>query len=170
MTETKEKTLPQPIIDFVDNLARLDAGDRARLKRNAGNRLSEANRAVGLFYNKVLPYGVSRWDEDSYFLVATLYPLEKGVSETSPPANLALSLRRIRNTDNENGLDRRVERLLDADEQQLPFQLRQAVQFLAAHQGRVNWGQLVYDVLRWSRPTRSVQRRWARAYFAGDKK
>jgi len=29
MTETKEKTLPQPIIDFVDNLARLDAGDRA---------------------------------------------------------------------------------------------------------------------------------------------
>ncbi len=164
MTQAQEKTLNLPILEFVENLSELEAGDRARLKRNAGNRISESNRAAGLFYNKVLPYGVAHWAEDWYFLVATLYPLEKETSGT-PPSNFGTSLRQVRNNDNEAGLDRRIERLLDADEQQLPFQLRQAIHFLTSNRGRVDWGHLLDDLLRWSWPSRTVQRKWARAYF-----
>ena len=167
MTETKEKALPKPILDFVDKLSKLEAGDRARLKRNAGNRLTESNRAMGLFYNKLLPYSVREFDEEWYFLVATLYPLEKETSGTPPP-NFGSSLRQVRTDKNSSGLDRRVERLLDADEQQLPFHLRQAIHFLTSNRGRVRWGQLLEDVLHWSAPSRYVQRRWARAYFANE--
>jgi CRISPR system Cascade subunit CasB len=168
MTQTIEKELPKPIMTFVENLAKLDAGDRAQLKRNAGSRLAESNRAIGLFYNKVMPPTVGQWAEDWYFLVATLYPLEKEPAQTLPPPNLGASLRQVRTDKNGSGLDRRVERLLDADEQQLPFQLRQAIYFLTSNRGRVQWAQLLKDLLDWSLPSRSVQRRWARAYFAQE--
>jgi len=168
MSQPTEKKLDPRIVQFVENLAALDPGDRARLKRNAGNRLNEANRAAGLFYHKVLPYGVPVQAEDWYFLVATLYPLEK--EDKGPiPANFGLSLRHIRTGKNEAGLDRRVERLLDADEQQLPFHLRQAVHFLASNRGRVDWGNLLADLLRWTHPERYVQKNWARTYFAKEK-
>lgn len=167
MIDTQEKTSDVRIKEFVANLARLDAGDRARLKRNAGSRPAESRGALGLFYNQLLPPGVGMGAEDWYFLVATLYPLEK--ESTGPiPGNFGDSLRRIRTTKNEAGLDRRVERLLDADEQQLPFQLRQAVHFLTSNRGRVNWEQLLKDLLHWTHPDRYVQRRWARAYFAKE--
>jgi CRISPR type I-E-associated protein CasB/Cse2 len=168
MTEIKEKTSDIQIKTFVENLAKLDSGGCARLKRNAGSRLSDSHGgAMGLFYNRLLPPGVGRWAEDWYFLVATLYPLEK--EEKGPiPANFGVSLRRVRNSRNEAGLDRRVERLLDADEQQLPFQLRQAVHFLTSNRGRVDWEQLLKDLLQWTRPDRFVQRRWARAYFVKE--
>jgi CRISPR system Cascade subunit CasB len=176
MTQIKPKELSEPIKKFVQNLANLDAGDRARLKRNAGNRFDEANRVMGLFYNKVLPYSnVGDWAEDRYFLVATLYPLlEKSQDKNAPatvtpaPADFGLSLRRIRNADNETGLDRRLERLLDADEQQLAFQLRQAVHFLASNRGRVDWGHLLDDLLNWSHPNKRVQKKWARSYFGKE--
>jgi CRISPR system Cascade subunit CasB len=164
MTQTKQDELVQK---FVANLAKLDAGDRARLKRNAGSRLHESRGALGLFYKQLLPPGVGRWAEDWYFLVATLYPLEK--EDKGPiPRNFADSLRRVRNRKNEAGLDRRVERLLDADEQQLPFQLRQAVHFLASNRGRVNWEQLLKDLLGWTHSERYIQRRWAQTYFAKE--
>jgi len=165
MTQTKQDELAQK---FVANLAKLDAGDRARLKRNAGSRLQESRGAMGLFYKQLLPPDMTyRPNEDWYFLVATLYPLEKE-QKGSIPGNFGDSLRRIRNAKNEAGLDRRLERLLDADEQQLPFQLRQAVHFLTSNRGRINWERLLKDLLGWTRPDRYVQRQWARAYFAKE--
>jgi len=177
MTKIKEKELPDSIQKFVQNLTKLDAGDLARLKRNAGNRFDEAGRVMGLFYNKVLPYSnVGDWVEDRYFLVATLYSLlEKrqdkdapASSGTPPPIDFGLSLRRIRTADNETGLDRRIERLLDADDQQLAFQLRQAIHFLASNRGRVDWGHLLDDLLNWSHPNKWVQKKWAKSYFGKE--
>ena len=167
MNQPKERVLNPLTEAFVQNLQKLDAGERARLKRNAGNLPQEARRVLGLFYGKVLPLGVGEWAEKWYFLVATLYPLEKGRERATGnlPGNLALSLRQVRTEKNGAGLDRRVERLLDADEQQLPFQLRQTIHFLTSNRGRVNWGQLLQDLLNWSHPDRFVQKKWARDYF-----
>ncbi len=72
---------------------------------------------------------------------------------------------------NAKGLDRRVEILLDADEMQLPYRLRQAIHFLQANRTRgtlVNWPQLLEDLLNWAHPTRFVQRKWAKSYFAKE--
>ena len=167
MSEPKRKDL---LDKFVKNLANLDSGERARFKRNAGRLPQDSNRVLGLFYNKVLPHGVGPWAEDWYFLVATLYPLEKETASEIPiGGNLGGSLRQVRTEKNGNGLDRRVERLLDADEYQLPFQLRQAVHFLTSNQGRINWRQLTRDLLYWSDADHRVQKRWAKDYFVPHK-
>jgi CRISPR system Cascade subunit CasB len=155
-----EQELSPQIQLFIEKLGRLDAGDRARLRRNAGRTLAEARNALGLFY-RLLPPGVSEYQHATYFLVATIYPLAEGGAH----GNLGESLRRARMVQNTAGLDRRIEILLDADSNQLPFRLRQVIHFLQSNRVHVNWPQLLADLLRWNTPSRPVQQRWARAYF-----
>src|SRR5690606_14710729 len=160
-----------------DNLSKLDSGERALLKRSAGRPLAEAGKAMFLFYQKVLPHGVPRRQEESYFLVATLYPFDKRLQGKEPAeqkqtaaestaGNLGESLRRGRTSQNEAGLNRQMPRLLDADGQQLPFQLRRTVLRLTNDWIAINWQQLTNDVLEWQSPGRHVQKAWARAYVA----
>jgi len=156
-----ERSIDSKISAFVERLARLDAGGLARLKRNAGRSLAESRDALGLFYS-VLPSGVPQRQEDTYFLLATLYPLADGGGQ----GDLGEALRRARTVQNGKGLDRRVKILLDADEKQMAFRLRQAIHFLQSSRVRVNWARLLEDLLRWTHPDRFVQRKWARSYFA----
>lgn len=146
---------------FLQNLFALDAGGKAKLKRDAGKSLSEA-QSLGLFY-RLLPPGVSGAQEEIYFLLATLYPL----AESGRTGNLGSSLHyaRARNPKNCKGLDHRVEILLDSDTTQLPFRLRQTVRFLKSNNVAVNWQQLLWDLTRWHYASRIVQKTWARAYF-----
>lgn len=146
---------------FIGKLRQLDPGDRARLKRNAGETLESSRQVLSLFY-RLLPYGVPAYQEEVYFLVATLYPL----AEECSSGDFGASLHRARGEEKyAKGLDRRVENLLDADMGQLPFRLRRSVQFLHSQRVRVNWVGLLDDLLWWSHPDRKVQQRWARSYF-----
>ncbi|MFZ5903178.1 MAG: type I-E CRISPR-associated protein Cse2/CasB [Chloroflexota bacterium] len=157
------KNEPDPrIAKFVDKLRALDAGDKAKLKRDAGKPIAEAQN-IGLFY-RLLPYGLNAAQEEIYFLVATHYCLADGGGK----GNLGASLHRARDPDpkKNKGLNRRVEILLDSDATQLPFRLRQAIRLLKSKNERVNWQQLLQDLLRWNYPSRIVQKQWARAYFA----
>jgi CRISPR system Cascade subunit CasB len=156
-----EPTTPYQVQLFIDRLGKLQPGDRARLKRNAGRTLAESRKVMGLFYD-LLPSGVPEQEYETYFLVATLYPLADG----GGAGDLGAALRRAQVSRNRAGLDRRVEILLDADRTQLPFRLRQAVHFLHSNRVRVNWPQLLADLLYWTHPQRYVQQRWARSYFA----
>lgn len=151
--------LDEKVEKFLQNLSALDAGSKAKLKRDAGKPLTEA-QSLGLFY-RLLPYGLSAAQEEVFFLLATLYPLADG----GGTGNFGASLRRARDPKNHKGLDRRVEILLDSDITQLPFRLRQAVRFLKSNRVSVNWQQLLEDLLRWNYSNRAVQKRWARAYF-----
>jgi len=155
-------TLNPQIIEFCENLSKLDAGEKARLKRNAGRALAQSRRVMGLFFNKLLPHGVPGYQEEKYFLVATLYPL----ADSGDAGSLGASLRRAREHDS---LDRRVEILLDADDAHLPFRLRQAVRFLYSKRQPVNWPLLLRDLLAWNSEKRWVQEQWARDYFVGSK-
>lgn len=151
----------QPVMQFMERLAKLGAGERARLKRCAGQTLDET-REVGLFYG-ILPNDVPQYKENIYFLVATLYAM---VENTYTNHDFGASLRLAQTPKNEKGLNRRVQILLDSDETQLPYRLRQAVHYLKSQQVKVNWQKLLEDLLWWSSENRSVQRRWARSYFA----
>lgn len=149
------------ITTFFNRLEKLDAGERARLKRCAGQTLAEArHEALGLFF-RVLPPDVPAFQHDFYFLAASLYPLTDG----SVSGNLGDSLRQVRKPKFAKGLDRRIEILLDADEAQLPYRLRQAVHLLQSNRIGVNWPQLLKDLLYWTHPNRFVQRRLAQSYF-----
>ena len=156
-----EHKIDPRVVLFCERLAQLDPGERARLKRSAGKRLAEATDVLGLFY-RVLPRSVPQGQEELYFLAATLYPR----AEDGGKSDLGASLHQARQAANSKGLDRRIEILLDADETQLPFRLRQAVHFLASNRVRVSWPYLLDDLLDWSHPKRFVQERWARSYFA----
>lgn len=157
---TTEQRTPR-IASFCERLEALDPGDRARLKRCAGRSLGESSGALGLFY-RLLPQGVSPWEEDTFFLVATLFPLAEGAEEGS----LGASLARARTDQNARGLDRRVETLLDSDEAQLPVRLRRAIHLLQSQRVGVAWQRLMRDLLYWNHPDRFVQKEWARDYFA----
>lgn len=146
---------------FLASIERLDAGDRAKLKRDAGKTIAES-KSIGLFY-RLLPHDLSVEQEESYFLVATLFPL----AESGGLGNLGASLYRARdpNQKQNKGLDRRIEILLDADKTQLPFRLRQTILFLKSKRVRVNWQRLLEDLQKWDHPNRIIQKQWAYSYF-----
>lgn len=156
----EKATISQSVL-FIDRLEKLDAGDRARFKRNAGKSLSEASDALGLFYH-LLPPGIPQYQEEIYFLLATIYPL----AESGGNGDFGTLLAKAQNSSNKKGLDRRVEFLLDADTDQLAFRLRQSVHFLHSCRVGINWVQLLDDLLQWSHPDRYIQKRWARSYFS----
>jgi CRISPR type I-E-associated protein CasB/Cse2 len=149
---------PQTV--FLKRLSDLNIGERARLKRCAGQTLSES-REVFLF-SRLLPNGVSKNQEAIYFLIATLYPMAENTGE----GDFGTSLRKVKNENNHKGLDKRVQVLLDSDEIQLPFRLRQLIHLIKSKQVKVNWQNLLEDLLWWNSQERAVQRRWARNYFA----
>lgn len=173
---TEQRQIPPFIQTFVKALEKLDGEERARFKRNAGNTLEESRDVLGLFYRKLLHNReLSEQAENIYFLIATLYPFEKPPRQKSdegqeqsapPPPSLGASLQTVRTEKNGEGLDRRVERLLDADEQQLPFYLRREIHFLTNEGKRLNWAYLLHDILQWQHPDHWVQRKWAKDYFA----
>ncbi|MCB0138686.1 MAG: type I-E CRISPR-associated protein Cse2/CasB [Caldilineaceae bacterium] len=145
---------------FIKNLNGLDSGGRARLKRNAGKRLNAA-RNIGTFY-RILPFDTPSYEEEIFFLVATLFPL----ATSGEIPSFGQSLKRARESQNARGMDRRFEVLLDADEDQLPFHLRQSVRLLYSKQIPINWSQLLKDLFSWSHVDKYVQTRWARDYFS----
>ena len=161
-----EPNVDPRIAEFCKRLEQLDAGERARLKRNAGRTLAESHDALGLFFRLLRSLNVPRYEpvEETYFLVATLFPW----AESREEGNLGHALRLARDEKYAQGLDRRVEVLLDANREQLPFRLRQAVRFLDSQRVGVNWPQLLKDLLAWDHPKRYVQENWARTYFANQ--
>ena len=84
---------------FISRLEHLDSGSRARLKRSAGKELAAAGDALGLFYS-LLPYGVPQYQEETYFLTATLYPPAEG----TPKGNFGEHLRTAQTAKNSNCL------------------------------------------------------------------
>ena len=158
-----EPTFDPRVTEFCERLDGLTPGERARLKRNAGRTLPEAHGVLGLFF-RLLPPNVPEYQQETYFLVATLYPLADRGGEGS----LGHALARARDPRSAQGLDRRVEVLLDADADQLRFRLRQAVRFLYSKRSPINWPRLLQDLLAWDHPRRYVQETWARAYFVQD--
>jgi CRISPR system Cascade subunit CasB len=156
---------------FIAALDQLDAGGRARLKRNAGRTLAEAHDGHRVFF-QALPYDIHERAHEDYFLIATLFPL---VAHRHQAGSLGTSLRQVRHLrggahdGRTNSLDRRVQALLDSDREQLPFRLRQAVRLIAAEREHValDWARLLRDVRSWEHPERRVQLRWARDYFVG---
>lgn len=183
MSEDPQKERERQVAEFIGNLSQLDAGDRAQLKRNAGKSLAESRDVQLLFYNRVAPRGMAAWQEERYFLLATLYPLDKAQRrresrppdqdiEETPPAgwfgSFGKSFRLARTDLNKPGLDRRFARLLDADLEDLPFHLRQSVARLTSEWLPIDWAQLTNDILRWDHPQRYIQRNWARDYVAAE--
>lgn len=169
MTQNEPSPRQRQIATFIGALERLDAGGRARLKRNAGRMLGDARDIHRVFY-QALPYEVldNLYLHEDYFLVATLFPL---TPHQQGRGTLGSTLHRVRSIrgggDQLNSLDRRFQTLIDSEREQLPFRLRQAVRLAAAADQPIDWAQLLSDLLAWNLDGRPVQLRWATDYFVG---
>lgn len=157
--------------EFCGRLANMDKDEKARLKRAAGKTISEASGAAQLVFYRMLPEGVDVFQEETFFLLATLHPL---TSPSKKRASMGTALRSLRPISDEaaKAFDRRVRRLLEADRARLPFLIRQSVHLLADHDQSIHWPTLLIDLLNWNSEKRFVQMRWARDYWAtsADKK
>ena len=106
------------------------------------------------------------------FLVAPLFalhPLSWGDDQRGRwERNFGASVRRLAQETESAGPERRFMALLDADADDLGPHLRYLVALLAGADRPipVDWRQLTWDLLRWERADREVQRRWADAFWA----
>ncbi len=164
MSDRSDKMIAQAE-KFIAALEALSAGDRAKLKRNAGKTLAQSRGVHAVFY-KALPFDAGKFqrERDAFFLVATLHPLAEAAN-TKSLAN-AMRIARSKKQVNEDGFDRRFESLLNANLEQLPFRLRQIVRLLKSADVGIDWPQLLVDIQDWTQTSRFVQENWARDYYA----
>jgi CRISPR system Cascade subunit CasB len=159
---------------FARYLAELNEGDDraalAALRRGLGRAPGEA----GEMHRYVVPrvQGLSRRQEDAYYIVAALYALHPGAGWSAADdgkhhkTNLGASLGRMK--DESASVERRFVALLNCHRDELPQHLRQIVSLLKANDAPVDWAQLIYDINHWDSEQRFVQRNWARAFWNSD--
>ena len=171
-------TINDTIKDFVEKLRDLDNGDIAILKRNPGNTIA-SSRGVSRIIYRLLPGNVlGRWEEEAYYLIATLYGLNKDDIITPPPADFGKTMLKVREYVSTENIDRRFAILLDSDfnastgsqagEGELPYRLRQCVKLANSKKVKIDWEELTLDILSWNKLGKPTQKKWARSYF-GDK-
>jgi CRISPR system Cascade subunit CasB len=170
--ETTVPSWKQKPAEFIAALERLDAGGLARLRRNAGHSLAEALGAHRVFF-QALPYGLNPIQEETYFLIATLFALTKPEHRSENAGSFGSTMRQVRrlseqSKDRQNSLDRRFQALIDSDREQLPFRLQQLVRLAKSQDKRIDFVQLLVDVLRWGAEENWVQLHWSRDYYVGS--
>ncbi len=149
---------------YTARLKTLSKADKAKLKRNVGKTLEQSHNVQAVFW-RALPYQESMkpYQQEDYFLVATLYPLADSAQTGS--IGKALQLASKNNENKSNGYDRRFQALLNANRDQLPFRLRQIISLLKAADVGVDWAQLMRDIRHWESASRYIQKRWAKDYY-----
>lgn len=154
-----------PFISWLEKL-RDDRGALAALRRGLG----QAAGTVPDMYPYVvplLPKTPNRDLEEVYYLIASLFAYHP---ESATAGNFGDHFRTVANIEREHSdaIERRFAILLRAHPDDLPTLLRQAVDYLRSKNIPINWDQLLNDLLRWSSPSRFVQRRWANAFWGSE--
>ena len=160
---------------FIKKLENATIGDLAILKRSSGRNLEESRNALGVFY-KLLPYQVHYpQDEEIYFLIATLYSLNK----YKFTGNFGLTMRIVKQKFDSESLNKRITSLLGSNFNlvggsyqnggELAYKIRQCTKLATSKEVGVDWVHLLMDLKFWTHPKKFVQKKWARSYFSTKK-
>lgn len=159
-------------LNFCEWLQRLvNEGNRGRLAAlRRGLALGEEQ--LFLLYSQVPPGFLSQESEAGQKRLLLIAQLFATHPETWPEPNLDLRPNlgdsfRLLAGDGEvpEAIKRRFDALLAAHPDDLPYQLRQAISLLAAHDVPVDWPQLLVDLGAWSWPDQPVQFQWSRSLY-----
>lgn len=116
-----------------------------------------------------LPGGLNRWQEDAYYLVASLFAWHQRAWHPSDDSraltNFGASFARLMDADGSDSTEKRFVALMNAHEDALPEHLRGTVGLMKAKEIPIDWAQLLRDIQGWGWESRSVQRDWARAFW-----
>jgi CRISPR system Cascade subunit CasB len=111
----------------------------------------------------------SGWEEERYYLVAALFAAHQISWRPGEPVNgatnLGASFARLRQATGSQSMDLRFVALLNCHRDDLPEQLRHAVDLLKSKDIPIDWAQLLCDLRQWERDDRAVQREWAQAFW-----
>lgn len=147
-------------------------GDRvalAALRRAAGKPPGSVPEAYPAVYRALGDEPLPAWEEEPYFVVASLfalYPEGGWPSEASARArNLGASFARLAERTASGSIEQRFQALLDSHREALAEHLRHAVSLCRAHDVPVDWVELLDDVRHWESESRWVQRKWARTFW-----
>ena len=152
-----------PFVTYLESLAE-DRAALAALRRGLG----EAPGAAPEMYRYVvprLPANLPRWHEDQYYLVASLFGLHPLAGGSGNMGHHFAQAAVDGGNEDAVAIERRFTILLNAHADDLPFLLRQAISYLQSKDIPVNYHQLLGDLRWWNSERRSVQRRWANAFW-----
>lgn len=161
---------------FVKELEKLRDDNRgafSSLRRNAGSTLGEARGAAWIHARL---HGMRRIHEEKYFLIATLFDLNR---HRAIGGDMGTTLRLLQGKSSAEAVERRFLVLLDAefgrvyDAQdggksgggEMAFRLRQMVKLAGAREIGINWAVLLADLCCWDLPDKRVQKKWARNFY-----
>jgi len=160
---------------FIESLERLyvneERGALAALRRGLGRAPGTAME----MHPYVVPFmrDLNRRQEDAFYIVAALfglYPRESWRGSAGEKfSNLGASLKLLKKEKDSGGVERRFVALLNCRAEDLPDHLRQFIGLLKTNDIPIDWVQLLRDVIRWDYDE-NVQRSWARAFWAADRK
>ena len=108
--------------------------------------------------------GLSPRNERLYYLVASLYALHP----TQGSGTLGRTARQLAKAGAEESTERRLLALLDANDEALTHYLRQFVGLAKARDVGIDYLRLLDDLRFFTLPSRSVQRAWAKDFYAPD--
>ncbi len=147
---------------FVNHLIRLaereDRAALAALRRSLA--FSPGTYPPSFPYVEPWTGGLSDAARQAYYLGAGLFALNRRHAEGK---TVAEALAREMKQRDSKSVEGRFLALLDAEEDELGYKLRQAV-FLLGEQP-LDWVQLIYDIAHWSSDNRWVQVRWAKEFY-----
>lgn len=147
-------------ITYLESLKE-DRGKLASLRRGLGQPPGTCAAMYPIVAVR-LPYNCSQFDEDRYYLIASLFGFHP-MSIAS--GNMGDHMRCASGKEISTAVERRFVGLLSTHWEDLPDHLRQVVSFLKSRDQAVNWQQLFVDLKQWGHPDRFVQRRWANSFW-----
>lgn len=163
--------MDDPFVDYLHSLYRdRNLGALATLRRGLGRQVGE----VPELFKYVIPHlqnGVSSWEEQVYYLVASLFamhPMPGGDGDLgSVLREVDLQSNRGSKAGDEgmSAVERRLLILLRSDRSTLPDHLRQAISLASSKDVPIDWNCLLWDLKRWNRDDRLVQKKWADSFW-----
>lgn len=177
---------------FFEALSHLERGPLAELRRGASLERDQRPYFLERLLFDHLP-AWQGWAREAAYLVASLYalverPNAEGARESEEATPTLPEVRKhrtslgrdlgklYRDQDERPSTEKRFLALLDADEEQFPYQLRQAVTLLNAADIRPYWPQLLSDARAWGNVTdprfrdrETVRDQWARDFYRPEK-
>ncbi|MDQ3635242.1 MAG: type I-E CRISPR-associated protein Cse2/CasB [Acidobacteriota bacterium] len=165
--ETKILTIDEKFINHLEGyVEKENRAALAHLRRGLGK---EPGTAMEMF-PYVTSWVTTNYNEKPYFLIAALiglYP-KKSWNKYDRYNNLGKSLAEIE--DGSKGVEKRFTALLNANEEDLPEHLRQAVSLLKSKDKNINWFLLLKDIKNWSYESKYVQKSWAKGFWGKQNK
>lgn len=136
----------------------------AKLRRGLGKKPGEAMEVYSVIGN-FLAQAKNRAEEDVLYTLATLYGLYPSES-SKEESNFGESVSKLAEKQvDRDSVEKRFVALLNSHIDDLPNHLRHMISLLKSKDIRINWLQLLNDIIYWDLDDRRVQRSWAKRFW-----